>query len=893
MRNHSSARSSLRRSLLFWVAGAAVLVLCTPQLRAQCSAEDDPDSFGCSLQQPSASSSTTSSGQSQSMPTMQPLAQQGISAADLSTAASSDNGLSSGPNYNEQAWRNGSNADGAQDRQMSALPPEPPTEFQRFVATTVGRMLPIYGARIFQAQEASFGPIDRAPAPENMVIGAGDELRIRIWGQINFSANLRVSREGEIYLPKVGAVHVAGLEFSAVAGHLRQALDRVYRNFDLSVDMGEIHSIQVYVAGQARHPGEYTVSALSTLVDAVFQSGGPSRSGSMRHVELKRAGKVITDFDLYALLVRGDKTGDVQLQPGDVLFIPAAGPEVALVGSVRQPAIYELRGQESIQQLLDAAGGRTAVASGGRISLERIVNHTQLRAFDLKDDAAGLATPLADGDILRINPIVSSYRETVTLRGSVANPGRFLWHEGMRLSDLMPDRDSLVSRNYWWRRTQLGLPAPEFAPSLNGDEAQTQTNNSSSRPAGSFPMQHADRFSRRQSRGNSAQQTSNESMQQADEFANNSSGVLSQQVGAGNESSAAIQNASEGRSTGSAGALGSIEVNRPEETAAALLRPEFETDWNYAVIERLNPDTMTTSLIPFDLGKLVLDHDASQDLALEPGDIVTVFSQDDIPQPLDRQTKYVRLEGEFVHAGVYSVRPGETLRSLVTRAGGLTSKAYLYGAEFKRKSTQAIEQQRLNEYADQLEHQLLRSSIAMASSEGGTQQGAQPEQVASFNHGLIDQLHQLQPTGRIVLDLNPHSTGESQLPETPLEDGDQLLVPPTPATIQVIGAVHNQNAFLYRDGARVGEYLHHAGGTNRDADSGQMFVLRADGSVASRSRGQSIFSSSSFQNVRLYPGDTIVVPEKNIGPGNMRQFLNWTQLFSQLGLGAATVGLLM
>jgi protein involved in polysaccharide export with SLBB domain len=776
---------------------------------------------------------------------------------------------------------------------MSALPPEPPTEFQRFVATTVGRMLPIYGARIFQAQEASFGPIDRAPAPETMVIGAGDELRIRIWGQINFSANLLVSREGEIYLPKMGAVHVAGLEFSAVAGHLRQALDRVYRNFDLSVDMGEIHSIQVYVAGQARHPGEYTVSALSTLVDAIFQSGGPSRSGSMRHVELKRAGKVITDFDLYALLVRGDKTGDVQLQPGDVLFIPAAGPEVALVGSVRQPAIYELRGQESIQQLLDAAGGRTAVASGGRISLERIVNHAQLRAFDLKDDAAGLATPLADGDILRINPIVSSYRETVTLRGSVANPGRFLWHAGMRLSDLMPDRDSLVSRNYWWRRTQLGLPAPEFAPSLNGYAAQTQTNDSSSRPADSISMQQADRFRRPQSRTASASQTGSESMQQTDGFANSSSGVLSQQPAPGNDSSAAMQKASEDRSTGSVGALGSIEVNRPDETAAALLRPEFETDWNYAVIERLNPDTMTTSLIPFDLGELVLNHDASQDLELQPGDIVTVFSQDDIPQPLDRQTKYVRLEGEFVHAGVYSVQPGETLRSLVTRAGGLTSKAYLYGAEFTRKSTQTIEKQRLNEYADQLEHQLLRSSIAMASSESGAQQGAQPGQVGSFNREVIDQLHQLQPTGRIVLDLNPHSTGENGLPETPLEDGDQLLVPPTPATIQVIGAVRNQNAFLYGDGARVGEYLHHAGGANRDADRGQAFILRADGSVTSYSRGQSIFSSSSFQNVRLYPGDTIVVPEKNIGPGNMRQFLNWTQLFSQLGLGAATVGLLM
>ncbi len=812
--------------------------------------------------------------------------------ADLSTPASAENGLSGGPSYTEQPWTPGRNPAGAEAGQMRPWTPEPPTEFQRFVAATTGHMLPIYGARLFQAQGAFFGPIDQAPAPENMVIGAGDQLRIRIWGQINFSANLLVSREGEIYLPKVGAVHVAGLEFAAVAGHLRAALGRAYRNFDLSVDMGEIHSIQVYVAGQARRPGEYTVSALATLVDAVFESGGPSRSGSMRHIELKRAGKVMTDFDLYALLVRGDKSGDVQLESGDVLFIPAAGPEVALTGSVRRPAIYELRGQESIQKLLDAAGGRTAVASGGRISIERIVNHEQLRAFDVKADEAGLATPLADGDIVRIDPIVSNYRQTVTLRGSVANPGRFLWHAGMRLSDLMPDRDSLVSRDYWWRRTQLGLPAPEFAPSLNTFSAQPETSLVPGQPTESSPTTPQAGSFRQRPNGDTFQRLSGR-------FSGSSSSTLAEPPSsvnnsfsppAGYDPSAPAENAAPGRPSGTANILGGIEVNNPAGGETDLLRPAFETDWNYAVIERLDPATMTTSLIPFDLGKLVLAHDPSQDLELEPGDIVTVFSQDDIPQPVEQQTKYVRLEGEFKHAGIYSVRPGETLRSLVERAGGLADKAYLYGAEFTRKSTQRIEQQRLNEYADRLEHQLLRGSIAIASTgSGGSQPGSQQSLPDSFSRELIAQLHQLQPTGRIVLELNPHSSGVNELPDTPLEDGDQLLVPPSPATIQVIGAVLNQSAFLYRDGARVGEYLHLAGGLDRDADRGQAFILRADGSVTSHSRGQSIFSSSDFDRMRLYPGDTLVVPEKSIGPGALREFLSWTQVFSQMALGAAAI----
>jgi protein involved in polysaccharide export with SLBB domain len=870
MRNHSSARLLLRRALLLSVA-IAVLVFCVPYMRAQCSAEDNPDSYGCQLQQAAPPPSTTSSPASPDMPAIPGTPQLQTPRADLSTDASANNSLSGGSNYTEQALRNGLNAAG--DRGGRPLTIEPPTEFQRFVDATTGRMLPIYGARLFAAQPASFGPIDQAPAPQDMVVGAGDELRIRVWGQVNFSANLRVSREGEIYLPKAGDVHVAGLAFSSVAAHLRKALEQVYRNFELSVDMGEIHSIQVYVTGQARQPGEYTVSALSTLVNAVFLSSGPSGAGSMRHVELKREGKVLADFDLYALLVKGDKTGDVQLQSGDVLYIPAAGPQVALVGSVRQEAIYELRGEETIEELLEASGGRTAVASGGRISVERIEDHAQRRAFELKTDAAGLATPLADGDIVRINPIASDYRETVTLRGSVANPGRFLWHVSMKLSDLMPDRDSLVSRDYWWRRTQLGLPAPEFVPSLDALAPQPQTGRFSTQQTGSSPMQ--------QSGGLPVRQTGR--------LPNAVSNALLQQQSSNDYPSAAMRKLSDTRASAEAGTLGGIEVNNPMGRETALLRPAFETDWNYAVIERLDTATMATSLLPFDLGKLVLSHDASQDLELQPGDIVTVFSQDDIPQPMDRQTKYVRLEGEFAHAGVYSVLPGETLRSLVVRAGGLTDKAYLYGAEFTRKSTQVIEAQRLKEYADRLEHQLARSSIAMSNAaSGASQESGQQGQIASVDRALIERLRQVQPTGRIVLDLNPHSAGENQLPETQLEDGDQLLVPPVPATIQVIGAVLNQNAFLYRSGARVGQYLHMAGGPNRDADHGQIFVLRADGSVTGRSAGQSIFYSG-FQDARLYPGDTIVVPEKNVGPGAMREFLSWTQIFSQLALGAAAI----
>jgi protein involved in polysaccharide export with SLBB domain len=822
MRNHSFVCPSYCTLPLRGLLVVAAIAFFSPALHAQCSVEDDPDSLACQIQAPA--NSPTQTPESPAVLSLTEPAQK-PPRADRSNNASAYDSLQKGATYTEDAPRESRNT--AEPSAAIPMRPEPPTEFQRFVAATTGQMLPVFGARLFRAQPTSFGPISHAPAPENLIVGAEDELRIRIWGQVNFSANLRVNREGEIYLPNAGSVHVAGLPFSAVREHLRHALERVYRNFELSVDMGEIHSVQVYVTGEAERPGEYTVSALSTLADAVFVSGGPSAAGSMRHVQLKREGKVVTDFDLYALLVKGDKTGDMQLQSGDVLYFPATGPQVALLGSVRQAGIYELRGEEPLQNLLDAAGGRTAMALGAHLSVERIENHAQRRAFEVTADAEGLGTRLADGDIVRVDAIVSSYRDTVTLRGSVINPGRFRWHEGMRLSDLIPDRDSLVARGYWWHRTHLGLPAPEFAGPID-EQISTDNATTNGQPArsGFVTTEETDKSSK------------------------------------------------EGQ----------------KDKQAAVPTPGAQTDWNYAVIERLDPATMTTSLLSFDLGKLVLEHDASQNLELAAGDVVTIFSQDDIHPPNDRQTKYVQLEGEIVHAGIYSVAPGETLRSLVARAGGFTSKAYPYGAEFTRKSTQVLEQQRMVEYADRLEHQLERNSPALADTASeNKQEDQQRNPIMQVNRGLVARLRQLKATGRIVLNLSPQSSREDELPDMQLEDGDRLLIPSTPATIQVIGAVFNQNAFLYRGGARVGDYLSMAGGPSHEADRRQEFVLRADGSVTSHTANQSLLASSSFEKARLYPGDTIVVPEKMVHPSVLRELTSWTQILSQLSLSAAAV----
>ncbi|HEX4309155.1 MAG TPA: SLBB domain-containing protein [Acidobacteriaceae bacterium] len=777
------------------------------------------------------------------------------------------------------------------------LPPEPLTEFQKFVASTTGQVLPIYGANLFRQVPSTFAPLDLSPVPPDYVIGPGDELRIRVWGQVNFRADTRVDRSGEIYLPQIGPVHVAGMPFSALDGHVRSAIGRVYRNFDLVVDVGQIRAIQVYLAGEARRPGMYTVSSLSTLVDALFAAGGPSASGSFRHILLRRGGKEVTDFDLYSLLVHGDKSKDVGLENGDVLFIPPVGPQAAMTGSVRSPGIYELRSGDSLGEVLADAGGASGVAAQARVSIERIDEHRARYAMEVAWDQTGLATALADGDLVRVFSIVPLYQKTVTLRGNTANQGRFAWHAGMHVSELIPDKDSLITRNYWWKRAQLGLPAPEFEPLRNFPNLRQPTTPIDLTPRRLIepsvnpgaPGQNGS------TPGDGTQSDGTQSETDLNSY--DSPGAVSDApanaaalAAGGSRDLTAAQRA--GNASLAAGQPRSATSGLPSTTRTDVGPVAPEIDWDYAVVERLDTTTLKTTLLPFDLGKLVLQHDTSQDLELEPGDVVSIFSQGDIRVPIMQQTKFVHLEGEFVHAGVYTAQPGETLRDLVQRAGGLTAAAYLYGSEFTRESTRVLQQRRMDEYVQTLEMQMQRGNLALVSSPATSAQDlASGAAAQSSEQELVGRLRQIRATGRIVLEFRAGSSGLDVLPDIALEDGDRFVVPPVPASVNVVGSVYDQNSFLYQSARRAGTYLHLAGGPSREADRKHIFVIRADGSVISREAENGIWGNE-FDNLRMNPGDTIVVPEKVFKPSALRGFLDWSQLFSQFALGAAAISII-
>jgi protein involved in polysaccharide export with SLBB domain len=680
----------------------------------------------------------------------------------------------------------------AETQDHKALPePTERNEFQQFIADSLGEKLPLYGYSFFQSPPSTFAPVDNVPVTPDYAIGPGDELLIRAWGQIDIDYRAVVDRNGMINIPRIGSLPVAGVQYKDITPHVRTAVSRNFRNFELIVTLGELRSIQVFVVGQARRPGVYTVSSLSTLVNAVFAAGGPSARGSMRAIQLKRGNSVVTELDLYELMAFGDKSKDRPLLPGDVIYFPPVGPLAALAGSVNHPAVFELKAgaATNVGQLIDLGGGLTTTAQTRRATIERIDDRQSRSVDQFSLDYDGLRRAVKDGDVVSVLSISPRIENAVTLRGKVANPLRYPFRPGMRLLDLIPEREALITPDYYTRKNLSVLSGPVVQGQL------------------AYDVRHL-----------------------ADEI-----------------------------------------------------------NWDYAVIERLDRDELTTKLIPFNLGKAIRENDPSNNLPLAPGDVVTVFSKTDVAPPAGRRTAVVSLEGELSSAGVYQALPGETLRQLVVRVGGVTADAYLFGAEFTRESTRRDQEQRLKQAIDQLEQDVQRAAATRAQNVVSAEDASGLAQQTEAQRALVARLRTLKPTGRVVLEM-PENPGVAQLPDIALEDGDRLLVPKQPSTVSVFGTVFNEAAFLFTANKQVNDYLDLAGGPRKQADRSSIYLLRANGAVVSAR--QSGMLASSLSGRKVMPGDTIVVPENFERTTWTKDLRDWTQIFYQFGLGAAALKVL-
>ncbi|MGA2831818.1 MAG: SLBB domain-containing protein [Terracidiphilus sp.] len=750
------------------------------------------------------------------------------------------------------------------------------SEFERFAEDATGRRLPVYGRQLFDEVPTTFAPVEHVPVPADYAVGPGDELLIRAWGKIDLDSRVTVDRNGQIYLPKIGSVTVAGLRYEQVEGYLHSAIGALFKDFELNVAMGQLRSIQIFVLGGARQPGGYTVSSLSTLVDALFASGGPSATGTMRHIQLRRGGQTITEFDIYDLMQKGDKSHDVRLLPGDVIYFPSIGAQVAISGDINVPGIYELKGETTVGAALKGAGGMTSLADAERVVLERIENHSSRQVEEFALDAWGQEHLLRDGDLLRVFPLSPKFENAVTLRGNVAQPGLYAWKEGMRISDLIPSRAFLITRDYWNQENHL-IPRISDHPfgnprtDQNGNEQIDQYGNPQNDQLGNAQAGQSSDLStdqygkpRRDQLGNGQEdQNGNPRTDQYGNTQSDRSRVLH-----GNQT----DNLRNDQSWNSRTPI----IDTVGQTSA-------EINWEYALIERLDERDLSTHLIPFHLAGAI-DNPTSQDnQLLKAGDVVTIFSRADLDLPMEKHASFVRVGGEVNAPGVYRVNPGETLRDVVHQAGGLTPHSYLYASIFTRVSARKAQEKQLQQSTEQMQRELtakFANTVPLAGQTGADQQA----QLAMQQNALA-RLASIKPTGRVVLDMKPAAETIADMPAFPLEDGDTFYIPPRFSTVEVGGAVYNANALRYEPGKRLTAYLNDAGGATREADPRRIFVIRADGTVISR-QSRNIHSHGSFGNLKLLPGDAIVVPEKLRVSNGLQTFANYAQIIS----GAAMTG---
>lgn len=289
---------------------------------------------------------------------------------------------------------------------------------------------------------STFAPVDDVPVGPDYLLGPGDNLRIQVWGAMERAMVSTVDRTGVIYLPTAGPVRVWGLSFSQAERLIRDRLSRYFRGFQTSVTMGKLRTLRVYVVGETAQPGAYTVSSLSTMVNALFAAGGPKKVGSLRTIVLKRNHHTVGTFDLYDFLLKGDKTRDYRLESGDTIFVPPIGPTVAIAGEVKRPAIYELSGNTTVQDLIEMAGGLTPRSYLKRVQLLRTKPNAEREVIDLDFTAANGSSPadfeLRNGDLVRIYQSDARVYNTVMLTGAVKYPGEYQTKPNMRLSDVLP-----------------------------------------------------------------------------------------------------------------------------------------------------------------------------------------------------------------------------------------------------------------------------------------------------------------------------------------------------------------------------------------------------------------------------------------------------------------------
>ena len=689
-----------------------------------------------------------------------------------------------------------------------------------------------FGYDLFKGTSTTFAPFTDVPVPADYVVGPGDQINVQLFGSQNRTLRLVVGRDGRINFPELGPIQVSGRPFVRVAADLEERVSRQIIGVRASVGMGDTRSIRVFIMGEANRPGSYVVSGLATITSALYASGGIKPIGSLRDIQLKRNGAVVRRMDLYDLLLRGDTSDDAQLQPGDVIFIPPVTSTVAVDGEVNRPAIYELRGETTVAQIVQLAGGLTSQADTRRAALVRVDAQRSRMVVDVPLGSGGNGELLRNGDSLRVLRLSPTLDGGVVLEGHVFRPGPVAWREGLRLIDVLPSVDELrpnADVNYVLIRREL--PPDRRLAVFSADLTQALRDPSSAENVVLAPRDHIIVF----------------------DFESGRQELMAPLIDELRRQSRIDRPSELVRIDGRVKARGEYPLE-PQMRLSDLVRAGGGLqDAAYASKAELTRyrhtgEVRQTEHIVIDLAA-VLRGDPSADLMLHPFDFLNIK---EVPEWSEQEQ--VSLLGEVKFPGTYPIQRGETLRSVISRAGGLTALAFPEGAVFTRLELQEREQQQLDQLANRLQSDLAATALQASA----TNQG-QVSQAITVGQSLLNQLKTTAAVGRLVINLDVilATTSGNAYQDVTLRNGDRLIIPKQKQEVTVLGEVQTTTSHLYQTNFSRDDYIALSGGFTRKADTGRVYVVRADGSVIS-SEAAGWFRRSS--NVAIRPGDSIVVP---------------------------------
>jgi len=732
--------------------------------------------------------------------------------------------------------------------------PSSPEKLRRFGSEVFVNRSTAVAAGLSTGSASASQPLD-IPIGPDYVIGPGDTLSIDLWGGVTQTLPRVVDRGGRIMLPESGEVQVAGLSLGHAESVIASALQTQFRNAHVAVTVARLRTIRIYVVGDVQRPGAYDVSSLASPLSALYAAGGPTSAGSLRVLRHQRNDKVIGEIDLYDFLLRGIREDDDRLEGGDTLLVPPAGPQVAVYGAVKRPAIYELNKEKSLAVLLDEAGGVTVAAALGHITLERIDAHQQRETIGLSMDAASTqnaakdaiaAFEVKDGDRVRVAPILPYSERVVYVEGHVVRPGRVAYRDGMRLNDVLHSYQDLLPEPAVQGELIRLVPPDLHAETIEFDVPDALIGNS------------------------------NLTLQPFDTI---------RVFGRYEQDAPNVAVRGEVMRPGSYALSEGMTAAQLVRMAGGFKRDALLGDADLISYRVVNGVKIVGERHDLRIGEAVLKDDRDADTALKAGDVLTIHQ---ITGWSDIGAS-ITIEGEVAHPSSYGFQQGEHLSDVLRRAGGFRETAYPEGAVLTRPEVRTLEEKSREELIRQIETS--SAAARMSPNLGGGDSAATLQLIQQQQEQVLAQLKSQPATGRLVIHVNADIDSWAGTPaDIEVRSDDLLRVPKRPGFVLITGQVYNAVAITFSPAKSAGWYLQRAGGATRIADRHQVFIIRANGSVVGHNSGD--WYTHDVLSTRLDPGDVIVVPQKIVGPSLLwRNLLSTAQIAASIAITAAVAGL--